>query len=228
MVPLLLDVRRHSRTGVAPNGQPTVVTVGRIVPNKRVEDVIKAFALFRSIVRRRPGSSSWAHRPASSVIAEHWIALSRSSKQGMSSSPAQSRAGRATRGTCRLTPISQCLYTKGFLRAARRGTRAWSTVVARRAGAVAETLGGAGLVLDGDDLPLFAEGCMTSSHLLQRARRSPRSGASPAGACAGIRNTADSCRSRSDSRLAREGRACRPALWRRGPRRRRDPCSPNR
>ena len=46
VVPLLLElppeVLRRS-----PNREPVVVTVGRIVPNKRLEDIVKAFALYQ-------------------------------------------------------------------------------------------------------------------------------------------------------------------------------------
>ena len=45
-------------------------------------------------------------------------------------------------------------------------------VVARGAGAVPETLGGAGLVLDGADPPLVAEALHDSSHRLRREARS--------------------------------------------------------
>ena len=46
---------------------------------------------------------------------------------------------------------------RGLLRPARGGDRPRDPVVARGAGAVPETLGSAGLVLDGDELPLVAE-----------------------------------------------------------------------
>ena len=54
VVPLLLNVPDEvSRRG--PSRQPVVLTVGRIVPNKRLEDVIKAFTLYQR--HRAPAAS---------------------------------------------------------------------------------------------------------------------------------------------------------------------------
>ena len=47
VVPLLLDLPAAVPAPRAPGTPPSVVTVGRIVPNKRIEDVLRAFVLFR-------------------------------------------------------------------------------------------------------------------------------------------------------------------------------------
>ena len=47
VVPLLLDLPPAVPAPRAPGAPPSVVTVGRIVPNKRIEDVLRAFVLFR-------------------------------------------------------------------------------------------------------------------------------------------------------------------------------------
>src|SRR5687767_10166552 len=54
VVPLLLELPAEVRRR-EPNREPIVVAVGRIVPNKRLEDVIKAFALYQR--RHAPESS---------------------------------------------------------------------------------------------------------------------------------------------------------------------------
>src|SRR5262249_2289956 len=47
IVPLLLDVPDVPPPLRDPLPRPLIVTVGRVVPNKRIEDVIKVFALYR-------------------------------------------------------------------------------------------------------------------------------------------------------------------------------------
>ena len=156
VVPLLLDVpdevpRRE------PSSEPVVVTVGRIVPNKRLEDVIKGFTLFQR------------HRaPAASLV----IVGSDAGFEGYRRALDVLVARLGTRNVIFTGPISpetrDAWYDRadaylsmsvheGFcaplIEALARGV----PVVARDAGAVPETLGGAGLVLDGGDLPLVAE-----------------------------------------------------------------------
>jgi glycosyltransferase involved in cell wall biosynthesis len=46
VVPLLLELPRTAPRR-EPNSEPVVVTVGRVVPNKRIEDAIRGFALYQ-------------------------------------------------------------------------------------------------------------------------------------------------------------------------------------
>ena len=55
VVPLLLE-RPAEIPRREPNREPIVVTVGRIVPNKRLDDVIKSFALYQ---RRHAPTRRW-------------------------------------------------------------------------------------------------------------------------------------------------------------------------
>src|SRR4029079_16606049 len=47
VVPLLLDLPAEPAPLRDPASRPLLLTVGRVVPNKRLEDVIKVFALYR-------------------------------------------------------------------------------------------------------------------------------------------------------------------------------------
>jgi glycosyltransferase involved in cell wall biosynthesis len=156
VVPLLLEVP-HEIARRDPNPEPVVLTVGRIVPNKRLEDVVKSFALYQRnrapdaslvIVGSDRGFENYRH--ALDVLAER-IGARRVFFTGSISSDARDAWYRSAD-----VYISMSVH-EGFGAPLIESLAHGTPVVARDAGAVSETLGGAGLVLDGADLPLFAE-----------------------------------------------------------------------
>ena len=156
VVPLLLELptevpRRE------PNRAPIVVTVGRIVPNKRLDDVIKSFALYQR--RHQPeaslvivGSSVGfeSYRTALEVLAAR-IGVRQVFFTGPISSEARDSWYR--RADVYLSMSVHEGFCAPLIEALAHGV----PVVARAAGAVPETLGGAGVLLDGEDLPLVSE-----------------------------------------------------------------------
>jgi glycosyltransferase involved in cell wall biosynthesis len=157
VVPLLLDLPRTPQRRLDPHDQPTVVSVGRIVPNKRLEDVIKVFALYQR--QRAPdarlilvGSSAGFenYRRALELLIED-VRVERVIFAG----PISSRARDAWYAAADVY-LSMSMH-EGFCAPLVEAMAHGTPVVARSAGAVPETLGKAGLVLEGDDLPLVAE-----------------------------------------------------------------------
>jgi glycosyltransferase involved in cell wall biosynthesis len=165
VVPLLLDLppevpRRD------PSREPVVLTVGRIVPNKRLEDVIKAFTLFQSnrspeaslvIVGADVGFENYHH--ALDVLIARL-----GTKRVFFTGPISSDARDAWYG--RADAYLSMSVHEGFCAPLIEALSHGVPVIARNAGAQPETIGEAGLVLDGDDLPLVAEALheVTSSH----------------------------------------------------------------
>jgi glycosyltransferase involved in cell wall biosynthesis len=156
VVPVLLDVpdevpRRK------PSRKPVVLTVGRIVPNKRLEDVIKGFALYQR--HRAPAASLVIvgsdlgferYRYALEALAQRIEA-----RDVLFTGPISSQARDAwyDRADAYISMSVHEGFCVPLIEALGRGV----PVVARSAGAVPETLGVAGLVLEGADLPLVAE-----------------------------------------------------------------------
>jgi glycosyltransferase involved in cell wall biosynthesis len=156
VVPLLLDLPEHVERRDEPSSPPLVLSVGRLAPNKRLEDVIKAFALFQR--HRAPAASlvlvgtnvGDTYRPA----LEHLVAqigVKRVSFTGPISSRARDSWYR------RADAYIAMSVHEGFCAPLLEALSHGVPVVARGAGAVPETLGGAGLVLDDGDLALAAE-----------------------------------------------------------------------
>jgi glycosyltransferase involved in cell wall biosynthesis len=156
VVPLLLDVpvevpRRK------PSSEPVVVSVGRIVPNKRIEDVIKGFTLFQrhrapaaSLVIVGSDAGFERYRQALDVLAARVGARNVTFTGPVSSEARDAWYDRAD------AYLSMSVH-EGFCAPLIEALAHGVPVVARDAGAVPETLGGAGLVLDGADFPLVAE-----------------------------------------------------------------------
>jgi glycosyltransferase involved in cell wall biosynthesis len=156
VVPLLLQLpaavpRRP------PNGEPVVISVGRIVPNKRLEDVVKAFALYQR--RHAPGASLVlvgsdqgfeSYRHALDVLVAR-IGARRVLFTGRIS--VEARDAWYASADVYLSMSAHEGFCAPLVEALAHGV----PVVARGAGAVPETLGGAGLVLDGSELPVVAE-----------------------------------------------------------------------
>jgi glycosyltransferase involved in cell wall biosynthesis len=156
VIPLLLELpaevpRRD------PNREPIVLTVGRIVPNKRLEDVVKSFALYQR--HHAPDGSLLV--VGSDVGFENYRAaldllVARvGARRVFFTGPISSKARDAwyRRADVYLSMSVHEGFCAPLIEALAHGV----PVVARRAGAVPETLAGAGLVLDGVDLPLIAE-----------------------------------------------------------------------
>jgi len=157
VVPLLLDVPQNGAARPAHGIEPTVLSVGRIVPNKRLEDVIKAFALYQG--HRAPGArlvlvgSSTGfenYRTALERVVER-VGARRVFFTGPIS--AQARDAWYSRADAYLSMSLHEGFCAPLVEAMAHGV----PVVARSAGAVPETLGGAGVLVDGLELPLVAE-----------------------------------------------------------------------
>jgi glycosyltransferase involved in cell wall biosynthesis len=156
LVPLLLELpaevpRRN------PSREPVVLAVGRIVPNKRLEDVVKAFTLYQC--HHAPDASLFIvgsdlgfenYRQALDVL------VARCGARGVHFTgqiSADARNALYFRADVYLSMSAHEGFCAPLIEALAHGV----PVVARGAGAVPETLGGAGLVLEGADLPLVAE-----------------------------------------------------------------------
>ena len=116
VVPLLLDLpdevpRRE------PSRQPVVLTVGRIVPNKRLEDVIKGFTLYQ---RHRAPAASLVIVGSDAGFEGYRRALEVTRgayrRHGTCSSPARSPLKLAMRGTTERMRTSRCRCTKASAR----------------------------------------------------------------------------------------------------------------
>ena len=140
-----------------PSSEPVVVTVGRIVPNKRLEEVIKAFALFQR--RHAPGASlvlvgpyqgfeSYRHALDLMVLRTRARRVFFTGQISLAARNAWYRRADAY--------VSMSVH-EGFCVPLIEALAHGVPVVARDAGAMPETLGGAGLVLGGADLALVAE-----------------------------------------------------------------------
>jgi len=156
VVPLLLDLPLEVPRRL-PNREPIVVTVGRIVPNKRLDDVIKSFALYQR--RHAPEASLVivgsdvgfeSYRAALEILAAR-IGVRRVFFTGPISSEARDTWYR------RADVYLSMSVHEGFCAPLIEALAHGAPVVARAAGAVPETLGSAGVLLDGGDMPLVSE-----------------------------------------------------------------------
>jgi glycosyltransferase involved in cell wall biosynthesis len=139
------------------NPEPVVLTVGRIVPNKRLEDVIKAFALYQ---RHRAPEACLVIVGSDSGFENYRRALELLVAQVGAEDvvftgpiPADDRDAWYERADVFLSMSVHEGFCLPLIEALAHGV----PVVAREAGAIPETLGGAGLVVDGANLPLVAE-----------------------------------------------------------------------
>jgi glycosyltransferase involved in cell wall biosynthesis len=140
-----------------PNAEPVVLTVGRIVPNKKIEQVIKAFALYQR--RHAPGASLVLVGPYASFEnyrrALHALVARIGARRVWFTGPVSAEALDAwyRRADVYLSLSVHEGFCMPLIEALAHGV----PVIANDAAAMPETLGGAGLVLDGGDLPLVAE-----------------------------------------------------------------------
>ena len=186
MVPLLLELPTEAPRR-DPSPEPVVLTVGRIVPNKRLEDVVKAFTLYQR-----------HHAPEASLVivgsdlgfenyrqALH-VLIARTGARNVHFTgkiSAEARNALYLRADVYLSMSAHEGFCAPLIEALAHGV----PVVARSAGAVPETLGGAGLVLDGADCPWSRRRCTSSPH---RGRHEARSTTPPTG---GSRNFGPTC-----------------------------------
>jgi L-malate glycosyltransferase len=156
IVPLMLPVTSPppARATVA----PAVLTVGRVVPNKRLEDSIRALAVLRKV----------SQSDATLDIVGSWEGFERYRQSldqfaaALGLSAAVTFHGRVTDserdGLYANAGAYLCLSEhEGFCAPLIEALSQGLPVVARAAGAVPETLGGAGLLLPDGDAPLVAE-----------------------------------------------------------------------
>lgn len=157
VVPLLLDIASGPSRGPAGSVAPVVLSVGRVVPSKRLEEAIRAVALLRA---RRPEVTleligSWEgferYRGALGRFARH-LGVGDAVRFRGRVSDAERDAAYARAGVYLCTSAHEG-FCAPLVEAMARGL----PVVAHDAGAVAETLGGAGLVIPDADPALTAE-----------------------------------------------------------------------
>jgi glycosyltransferase involved in cell wall biosynthesis len=156
VVPLVLELPRSAPRRAA-SSEPVVVTVGRVVPNKRIEDVIRGFALYQ---RRHTRDASLVvvgsdvgfegYRRALKVLAAR-IAARNVFFTGPISSEARDAWYR------RADVYLGMSVHEGFCAPLLEALAHGAPVVARAAAAMPETLGGAGIVLEEPDFPLVSE-----------------------------------------------------------------------
>ena len=156
VVPLLLQLPEEVPRR-APNREPVVVIVGRIVPNKRLEDAIKAFTLYQrrhapeaSLVMVGSAVGFEGYRTALEILAARL-----GTRHVFFTGPISSEARDAwyRRADVYLSMSVHEGFCAPLIEALAHGV----PVVARGAGAVPETVADAGVVLDDADFPLAAE-----------------------------------------------------------------------
>lgn len=157
VVPLLLDVPAGPPPPARDRPRPLLVSVGRVVPSKRLEEAVRAVALLRP---RMPdirldiiGSADGFERYA--------VALERFAER-IGAGPAVRLRGRVsdTERDRAYAEAGAYLCTsahEGFCAPLVEAMARGLPVVAHDAGAVAETLGGGGLVVPAGDAALTAE-----------------------------------------------------------------------
>jgi L-malate glycosyltransferase len=173
VLPLPLDLDRFAAAPPSPlvrglfaDGRTNVLYVGRIIPNKKIEDLLRAFALFQR-----------AHDPGSRLllVGDHWgyerylfhlQAMSRS--MGVQDVVFTGQVeDEELRGYYSVASLYASLSEhEGFCAPLLEAMAAGVPVLAYDAGAVAETLGGAGVLLR-DKRPEIVAG------LLARVARDP-------------------------------------------------------
>jgi glycosyltransferase involved in cell wall biosynthesis len=156
VVPMLIEVPREAPRR-SPSREPVVVTVGRVVPNKRIEDVIKAFTLYQRsrapqaslvVVGSDLGFENYRH-------ALDLLVARIGARNVVFTGPVSSEARNSWYR--RADAYLAMSVHEGFCVPLVEALSSGVPVVARDAAAMPETLGGAGLVVDGEDLPLVAE-----------------------------------------------------------------------
>jgi glycosyltransferase involved in cell wall biosynthesis len=158
VVPLVLELPAVAPEARPAGAPPAILTVGRIVPNKRIEDVLRAFALYRE---RHAPDATLTLVGSDDGFASYRAALddllARIRVGGVRFA---GRVPAAERDRLYATADAYLCMSEheGFCAPLVEALAHGVPVVARAAGAVPETLGGAGVVVDPPDLlPLAAE-----------------------------------------------------------------------
>ena len=158
VIPMLLDLGTAPAARREPAGPPTVLSVGRLAPNKRIEVLIAAFTLYQ---RAYAPDAELMLVGSSTGFEPYHDALVRFSERigarnvnflGMISSQERDRLYREA-------TVYGCTSShEGFCAPLAEAMAAGLPVVAVDSAAVPETLGGGGLVLPEPDPRLIAEG----------------------------------------------------------------------
>jgi glycosyltransferase involved in cell wall biosynthesis len=155
-IPVLFEPAPIPTDGVEPDGPPAVLFVGRLAPHKRQDLVIAAFARFR---RRAPGARlTLVGSPATEEFGVWLRALADRVAPGAVEFETEISGARLASRYAR-ADVFLCLSEhEGFCIPLLEAFHSGVPVVARDAGAVAEVVGDAGIVLgDGDDAATAAE-----------------------------------------------------------------------
>jgi len=160
VIPLLVDFAPLGpfarEPGVAPPGPPTILFVGRLSPHKRQEDVIRVFALYRR--HRAPDARLvLVGDPVTSDYVDRLRALADELAPGAVT--IESQIPPAELGDrYRAAHAFLCLSAhEGFCIPLLEAFHFGVPVVARPAGAVPETVGDAGLLVEDSDPAVIAE-----------------------------------------------------------------------
>jgi glycosyltransferase involved in cell wall biosynthesis len=156
VVPLLLETGPPSRVRRADLNAPRILHVGRIAPNKRIEDVIGAFLLYRT---HRAPRARLTLVGSDSGFERYRVALGRYVERlGAEGVSFTGHVDDRTRDRhYEQADAYLCMSVhEGFCAPLVEAMAHSVPIVARRAAAVPETLGTAGLLVDGD-LALAAE-----------------------------------------------------------------------
>lgn len=154
VVPLLMDLDRPP--AAPPPGPPSIISVGRIVPNKRLEDVVRVVALLQ---RHHAPDATLTLVGGDGGFERYRAALERlaatvgATRVRFTGWVPEEDLAVAYRGAHAYLCMSA---HEGFCAPLVEAMAHRVPVVARDAGAVRETVGGAGLVVE-RDLPLAAE-----------------------------------------------------------------------
>jgi glycosyltransferase involved in cell wall biosynthesis len=128
----------------APAAAPLIVSVGRLVPNKRIDELLRTFACYR---RTCAPDAGLAIVGAADGFEAYALACRRLAEQLGIADPFAGRLDDAARDAllARAAAYLVCSEHEGFCVPLVEAMRAGLPIVARDFGAVAETLGGAGI-----------------------------------------------------------------------------------
>ncbi|HWR97842.1 MAG TPA: glycosyltransferase family 4 protein [Candidatus Methanoperedens sp.] len=155
VIPIVVDFADHERQEPAPeitarwrDGRTNVLHVGRFAPNKRLEDVVRAFHLYQ-----RLDPHSRLLLVGSSVGLDNYAAAVRGLALRLGNAGVRSVGAVGFRELCtyyRLADVYLALSEhEGFCVPLLEAMHFGVPIVARAAGAIPETLGGAGLLVEG-------------------------------------------------------------------------------
>jgi glycosyltransferase involved in cell wall biosynthesis len=157
VVPLVLDVPAEPPAGRAPTGPPTILTVGRVAPNKRLEDVLRVLTLLQ---RNRTPDAALVIVGSSEGFERYRAGLDElAGRLGVRNVTWAGRISDAERDALyHHAGAYLCMSVhEGFCAPLVEAMGAGTPIVARAAGAVPETMGDAGIAIPDDDPAVYAE-----------------------------------------------------------------------